>query len=227
MPFDLDIKHETLNYVGKFVRPTFELWGRGGPIIEHLYDALNPFGLSLANFQVTGNGPTVADPVITANIAGVGHLKFSFDKIEFSISRFTTDLFQALPSILQNFSAWISESVPHFGYASHSFSYFAHAFVKDATPEEVLKNMNGRSLSSAGICVGNGAIFNYSLPEKNWEIQFIADKSRQLAGGIFLNLSITINEGEQTFEEILGEGREYLKNVLLELELRLPELDEQ
>lgn len=226
MPFDLDIKHETLNYVGKFARPTFELWGRGGLILENLYNALKPHGVSLSNFQVTGNGPTVADPVITVSIAGVGYLKFSFDKIEFSISNFTTDLFQALPSILQGYTVWISGSVPHFRYASHSFSYYTHAFVKDATPETVLKNMNVRSLSSAGICVGNGAIFNYSLPEKNWEIQFIADKSRQLAGGIFLNLSVTINEGEQTFGEILLEGREYLRNILSELNLRLPELDE-
>ena len=36
MPFELDLRHEALNYVGRYARPTLELWGSGGVIINGL-----------------------------------------------------------------------------------------------------------------------------------------------------------------------------------------------
>jgi hypothetical protein len=226
VPFQLDVRHENLSYVGRFASPPFKLWGAGGIIVKHLLEALAPHGVSLQNFKAPGSNPTVADPVITIDIPNVGYAKFGFDKIEFNITNFTSDFLRAFPVILHNCTSWIGEFESDFRLSSHYFSYFTHAFVKDATAETILKSVNPKGLKSGGISVGNGAIFNYSIPEKSWETQLTVDRSRYLNGAVFVNLSITISDGTPNYDKILSEGRIYLRNVLSDLELFIPELNE-
>ncbi len=125
----------------------------------------------------------------------VGTVKFWFDKIEFSFSNFSQAFFETIPKTMGELTAWIIKAVPDFKFASHSFFYFSHSFVEDSTPQEVLKAVNTRELKSAGISVGSGAIFNYTVPSRNWETQLLIDKSRHLAGGLFISLDVRIHTG--------------------------------
>lgn len=223
MPFELDLQHESLNYTGHYARPTLELWGSGGIIIKGLLGALGSHGVTLQQIQVSGALPNASETVVTAHVPGVGAVKFGFDKIEFNFARFSPAFFEAIPNTANALVAWIVKAVPDFEFASHRFLYFSHSFVKSTTPQEVLKALNVRELKSAGISVGNGAIFNHTLPAKNWETQLLIDKSQHLPGGLFVSLDLTIHTGEIDYGQVMMEGRRYLADALAELNLVIPE----
>lgn len=223
MPFTLDLQYEALNYVGRYGRPTLELWGNGGLIIKGLLDALGPHGVTLQQIQVAGNLANAAETVVTAQLPGIGTVKFGFDKMEVNLANFPQAFIEELPATMNNLVAWVAKAVLDFRFASHSFSYFSHSFVKDSTPQEVLKMLNVRELKSTGISLGNGAIYNYAVPSKKWETQLLIDKSRHLPGGLFVNLEVTINEGEIDYGRLILDGRKYLADALAELELVMPE----
>ncbi len=63
MPFQLDLRHEALNYTGNYARPTLELWGSGGVIIKGLLDALGPHGVTLQQIQVSGTLPNASETI--------------------------------------------------------------------------------------------------------------------------------------------------------------------
>jgi hypothetical protein len=226
MPFELDIRHENLSYVGRFAYPLFELWGSGGVILKGLYGALASYGVTLQNVQVHGNVQSASEPVVTVQVPKFGALKFSFERIEFSFEDFTVEFFESIPALLNAAVLWIVKAVPGFKFVSHQFTYFTHAFVKDSTPEQVLRGVNIRELKSAGISLGNGAIFNFSVPQKNWETQLIMDRSKHLNGALFVSLAVTVRSGEVEYAKLLEEGRAYFRGILSELELSIPEVEE-
>ena len=223
MPFELDVRHENVSYVGKFAYPTFELWGSGGIITKGLYDALAPYGVTLQNLQVSSTIANVAESVVTVYVPSFGSLKFSFEQIEFSFANLTVEFFESIPAILNAATLWITKAVPKFKFASHQFTYFTHAFVKDSTPEQVLQTVNPQKLKSAGISLGNGAIFNSSVPSKNWETQLILDKSKYLTGGLFVSLAVIVRAGDVEYGKLMEDGRAYLRGILSDLDLNIPE----
>lgn len=223
MPFKLDLRHETLNYVGHYARPALELWGAGGLMIKGLLDSLGQHGVTLQQIVVSGSMSNASETVVTAHVPGVGAVKFGLDKLEFNFANFSAPFFEALPQTMVGLVSWIAKAVPNFKFASHRFSYFSHSFVEDSTPQEALKALNVRELKSAGISVGNGAIFNYTVPRKNWEIQLFIDKSQGLVGGLFVSLNLQINTGEIDYFATMMDARSYLADVLGELDLVMPE----
>ena len=223
MPFQLDLRHETLKYTGQYARPTLELWGSGGVIIKGLLDALGPHGVTLQQIEVSGSLPNASETVVTAHVPGIGAVKFGFDKIELNFANFSPEFFEAMPSTMNALVDWIAKAVSDFKFASHHFFYFSHSFVKDATPQEVLKALNVRELRSAGISVGNGAIYNYAVPSKNWDTQLLIDKSQYLAGGLYVSLDVRIHTGEIDYGQVMMNSRKYLADALAELDLVIPE----
>ncbi len=223
MPFELDLQHETLRYTGHYARPTLGLWGSGGVIIKGLLDALGQHGVTLQQIQVSGSLPNASETVVTAHVPRIGTVKFGFDKIKLDFSNFSPAFFEAMPSTITKLVAWIVKAVPDFKFASHRFYYFSHSLVKNATPQEVLKALNVREIKSAGISVGNGAIYNHTVPSRNWETQLLIDKSQQLAGGLYVSLDLVINAGEIDYGQVMVDGRRYLAEALAELDLVIPE----
>jgi hypothetical protein len=223
MPFQLELRHEVLGYTGHYARPALELWGSGGVIIQGMLDALGPHGVRLQHIQVTGSGANASETLVTAQVPSVGTVKFAFDKLEFNFANFTQAFFEAIPKTMDGLVAWMVKAVPDFKFASHKFSYFCHSFVKDSTPQEALRAVNARELKSAGISLGNGAIFNYTVPSKSWQTQLLIDKSHHLVGGLFISLELQIHTGKIDYAQVVLDGRKYLADALAELGLMIPE----
>jgi hypothetical protein len=220
MPFQVEIRHEALNYTGIYVKPALELWGNGGAIIKSLLDNLGPHGTTFQSIQVSNPVPNASDTSVTAQVPqGGGTVKFGFDKLEFKFANFNSQFFEAIPTFMSNLSAWLHKA-PDFKFASHHFTYFVHGFVKDSTPQEALRGLV-KELKSAGISTGNGAIFNQTVPSKSWETQLLVDKSRHLTGGVFISLELLIKKGEIDYAQVVKEGREYLASALSELNLEI------
>ena len=223
MPFELDLQHEVLNYRGTYARPILELWGKGGIIIDGLLNTLSPHNVRLPQIQVSANASTAADVVVVAQVPGAGSVKFSFDKLEFNFTNFSQEFFESIPNTMTSLTKWLRAVAVDFKFSSHNFLYSCHSFVKDSTPQNVLETVNPRELKDGGITVGNGAIFNYRIPSKSWETKLLIDKSEHITGGLFVSFELRINSGEIDYREVMLAGRHYLRGILQELNLSLPE----
>jgi hypothetical protein len=222
MPATLDLRHESLLYTGNFARPTFELWGAGGVVVRHIYEALSPYQVKLQNFQLSAALASAADTILTVNI-GSTVLKFSFEKIEASFAGFSEEEFQRIPKFLQTSTAWLSKVVPDFLFGSHQIQYFSHSFLKGTSVDEFLKARSPKTLKLAGFDLGTGVIFHRSVPEKKWVTQLTLDRSQFMQGALFVGLLIRIETGVIDYESLLAQGREYFQEMIDGLELTLPD----
>jgi hypothetical protein len=222
MPFALDLRHEALNYTGSYAQPALELWGHGGAIIKGLLGALGQHGVTFSQIQASGTSVNASDTVVVAIVPSVGTVTFGFDRLEFKFANFTEDFFSAIPQTMERLVEWLRGSVSDFKFSAHKFSYSSHSFVRDATPQHVLKKLNVQELINAGINVGSGAIFNYTVPSKKWETQLLIDKSKYLAGGLFISLDLVLHSGEIDYSQLISDGRDYLATVLGELGIVVP-----
>ncbi len=219
----LDIRLVGLAYTAKLARPVFELWGRGAQIVGSLYDALSPYGVTPSQIRLNGNLPHVGDPLITVRIFNENStVKFAFDRMEFVFNHFTTEVFNTFPQILQASTAWLAKENPKFKFSTHTFTYFSHAFVQDATTADVLKQINPQKLVSAGDTLGNGITFHNLVPDKGWRTNLTLDLSLQLPGALFIGLSIELDTDKIDYEVFMNEARSYYRTMLAELELQVP-----
>jgi hypothetical protein len=224
MTKELDIRFTNLSYTARYARPTFNLWGKGGKIVEALYDALSPYGAALPTIQAASSLPNASTPLLTIGIGNAGNLKFAYDRLEFTFLNFTGDFFRSLPGLFSGSTKWLRTEVPKFQFASHEFNYFNHSYIKEMTTEEFLASINPRILKSAGLSLGHGTIFHHAKPDRKWATQLILDKSSHLPNALFVGLNITVTQDDLNYENFLIEGRDYLASVLQELNLNLPEL---
>src|ERR1019366_5294600 len=203
MPTELDIRQENLVYTARFAKPVFDLWGKGGQIIQPLYEALSPFGVTLGNIVLHGNVANSAEPVITIWLRGNSTVKFAFDRIDFAINGFTQDFFEMLPQLFGASTGWIKNQLPKFKFGSHSIGYGCHASVKNSTVKEILDRLQPNTLRTAGVSLGAGSIFYNSVTEKNWKTRIWFDQSQALPGALFIGLLIETTTEELDYEAMM------------------------
>jgi hypothetical protein len=223
MPKELDVRLESLGYTARYARPVFKLWGAGGVIVRRLYDALSPYGVTLANIQLIANGANAEQPVLTASIRGNTTVKFGFGHLEFVMNNPDREAFELTPRLFEDSTGWIREEVPDFKFSQHNFGYHCHAFVKGSTTKDVLDGINPHFVKAAGSSLGNGAILHCSLPELNWNTQVWFDHSIPVPGALYIALMIETRTETLDYVKTMQDGRAYFEAVLDELGLRLPE----
>jgi hypothetical protein len=224
MPHELDLKQEFVSYVARYERPVFELWGAGATIAKSMYDAFQPFGVPLSNFQLASVLPNASEPIVTVKLGDVGTCKFAYDRTEAVFANFTEEFFASIPKVLDASTSWLHAVVPTFKISSHSFVWYSHSLLKSGNGMEYLKKLNPNRLSSGGANLGTGLIFNFLVPNSQWKTQLMLDNSAMIPNGLFLNLTINIKADKLNYDKIMLESREYLGSLLQELDLQLPEL---
>ncbi len=226
MPKELDIQQGNLVYTARFARPVFHLWGKGGQIVQPLYEALSPYGVTVGNIVLHANVANSAEPVLTIWVRGNSTVKFAFDRIEFVINGPTQEFFEMLPRLFAASTGWIKNEVPKFKFASHSFGYGCHASVKNSTVKEILDSLHPKTLKTAGVSLGSGSIFYNSVTDKNWKTRLWFDQSQAFPGALFISLLIESTTEEMDYEAMMIDGRDYFRSILAEVNLTLPELSQ-
>jgi hypothetical protein len=224
MPVELDIRQEYLGYTARFLRPAFELWGAGGVVAKAVYDTLSKHDVGPLNVPLNPAASNLSDSVITVSGGEAVTIKFAFDRLDFYFNNFTQQLFESIPTIFEECTAFLRQSNPAFKFGSHDFLYYTHAHVKGSTAQEFLKSLQPISLQMAGVSRGTGMIFNYAVPEKNWITQFIVDRSVQVPEALYVALSIKVAAESCAYASMLGDGRSYLAACLADLGLAMSEV---
>jgi hypothetical protein len=226
MSYELDLQNEQLTYTVQFSRPAFELWAQGAMMLKALYQALAPYGATLANFQLTPLTQSAAEPVCTVRVGQNGLYRLTLEKIELTFSQFSQEFFLGLPRIFSESTRWVREVVPGVTFSSHRFAYGSHSLLKSSTAEEFLRTVNGRPLKSAGTSLGNGVIYNFVVPNHNWVTQFVLDRSVVIKDALYLGFVLILQTDQLNYDSLIAESRYYLSSVLNELGLSLPELSQ-
>jgi len=220
MPVILDLQSESLIYKARFSRPLFEFWGNGGKIISNFYDALEPYNVTLQNFQLSPSMATAADTVLTFQL-GSTVLKFSFVSLEVSFSKFSESEFERIPGFLNAVTRWLKQP-PASGFATHHFSYLSHSFLSGQELEDFLRTVNSVSISNVGVSLPGGAIFHHLLPREKWVTQLLIDRSTVIPGALFIGFIIEIGKPEVDYELLLAQGREFFSSVIGKFGLEIP-----
>ncbi len=223
MAATLDIRHESLAYTARFARPPFALWGAGGRIVGGIYEALTPYNVTLQNIHLSPSVSSPADVIVTVQL-GATVLRFSYEKIEVTFSRFSEEEFRGIPKFLHLSTSWLGKDFP---FASHQSFYYSHSFLREMTVDDFLRTMTTKTVKSAGIDLGSGVIFHRAIPQKSWITQLTVDKSQGIPGALFIGLNVSVTGGTLDYDSLFADGREYFGNALAELGLILPELTEQ
>lgn len=215
-------QHRQISHTARFENPVLELWGTGAKIAKGVYEAFLPFGIPLANYQLSGPAANAADIVITTKLGDVGVYKFAFDRVETTFTNFTEEAFRNIPGLLDASTKWLRVAVPSFKVASHHFMYFNHSLLTEGSATDFLKALNTKSLKSAGQSIGNGAIFNQLRPDLGWQTQLIVDRSATFSEGLFMSLNILVKTDLIDFQKLALDAQKYLNEMLAELGLQLP-----
>ena len=226
MPITLDLRQENLVYIGNFKRPPFELWGGGGGVVRELYDALQPYNVTLQQIQLATALPTAGDTVVTVRI-GQTVLTFSYEKIEVSFTAFSEAEFQGIPKFLKAATGWLAKDSSTQKFKSHDVRYFSHSVLKDVKVDELLTRLNPNSITSEGINVGGGLIFNHVVPRRGWAVSMTIDRSQFIGGALFIGFSIRVENPTIDYESLLVEGREFFAKAIGQFGLVLPEITKE
>lgn len=222
MSIILDLRNESLIYMGLFKRPPFELWGGGGGVVRELYEALQPYNVTLQQIQVAPSLATAGDTILTIRI-GQTVLTFSYEKIEVLFTAFSEAEFQGIPKFLQAATEWLTKDTSSQRFKSHEVRYFSHSVLKDAHVDEFLLKVNSKAITSEGINVGGGLIFNHVLPRKQWIVSLTMDRSQFIKGALFIGLSIHVESPTIDYQSLLIEGREFFMKAVGQFGLVLPD----
>jgi hypothetical protein len=220
MPATLDIRHESLTYTARFARPPLALWGAGGRLIGGFYDALAPYNIALQNIRLSPSVSTPADTIVTIQL-GTTVLKFSHEKVDVVFTGFSEDEFRGIPKFLELSTAWLRKDFP---FSAHEAFYFCHSFLKEASVDEFLRNINPNQIKSGGLDLGSGVVFYRAIPGRAWTTQITIDKSQHFPGGLFIGIKLAIANGTVDYDSLLSDGREYFRSALSDLGLILPDL---
>jgi hypothetical protein len=218
----LDFQHESLSYTASFAVPPFEFWGgTTGGVVKQLYDALAPYKVKLGQIQLNRGMATAGDTIVTVK-TGNTTVNFSCEQLEVVFASFSEAEFQGIPSFLEAATGWIPTAANVARFVAHQFTYHSHSLLKGTTADDFLRNLTKDHAGFGGLNIGGGLILHRVVPDKKWRVELIIDKSKPIAGAIYIGLTVFIDDNKLNYESLLADGRKYFREILEHLGLELP-----
>ena len=164
-----------------------------------------------------------SDPIVTVKIRNTT-LKFSFEQIEVVFAAFTETELQEIPKFLETATSWDRgdcewQSIRVSSVClSFSFSYKG----EHGRRLLFLRNLTKAHASFGGLNIGGGIILHRLVPERKWRVEVVIDKSKPIAGALYIGLTIFVETEFISYEKTLADGRDYFNEILKFLDLELP-----
>lgn len=213
----LSIQRNEANYTGLFAEPPFTLWGEGAKILEGLYRAFRPFGITLADIRSDHGSGSLADEGVSVHVGSQASFRFKLDRIEASINSFTTADLESFADLLSFGEQWLRGAVPGLNFSSHLFSYVCHGAIDGTTSSAFLSQLASPQIHAFGQCRGNGIIWHGDIERQR--VQLALDHSILVPEGLFLQFILVTLDDVVDYAQILRTARERLSLGLGEIGL--------
>lgn len=211
---NLLVEQNQLDYFGAFERPAFTLWGEGRALLEGMYDAFSGPGTTFSDFRVEGLPDDPSTQTVKVHLGLKGTYRFKFDRVEATMTNLSEQGLVEAFSLLQKGEVWLRATVPQFRFTQHLFGYTAHCEIQDGTSESALADLGLVKCEGIGQSRSSGIIFHSEIPEENLTLHLTVDHSLAVHEGLFLSLSIVLNQNEIDYVAFGVRADTYLRRML-------------
>lgn len=218
----LIIERNQASYVAVLSQPVFSLWGKGGVILEGLYNAFRDLGITLADIRAESGTAAPSDEAVAVFFGAQASFRFKFDRLEGNLSNFSDQELVDFAKMLGRGDAWIRSSTS-VTVSSHLFSYSAHARFEETTSEEFLRGLASPQLKSLGESRGTGLIWHGK--QGNTLAHLTVDHSVVIENGLFIQFIVVSFDDRIDHLRAVREGEEQFFSAIRELELIVPGWD--
>jgi hypothetical protein len=215
----LSVQRNEAKYTGLYVEPPFALWGEGARILEGLYRAFRPFGVTLADIRGEHGTGSVADEAVAVYIGGQASFRFTFDRVEASVSNPTDADLDSFADLVSFGETWLRTAAPTLRFSSHLLSYACHGSIEGMTSAAFLSQFATPAIAAFGEGRGNAITWHGKIDQG--QVQLTADHSIAVSNGLFLQFILITLGDVINYKEHFTIARDKFTAGLRELGLEL------
>lgn len=217
----LVVRQNQISYAGLFSRPALSFLGSGGKIIDGLLAAYKDQNVNLGSFRLEQASPDPTAHSVNLAFSPSCVYQFKLDRVESVVSNFRREDYEMFPRILSQGAEWLRSAIPEFSFQSHLFTYFGHNGLSDGTSQDVLAQLPSISIPEIGVSEGNGVIFHWRIPDRDWKAQLLIDHSLSVPGGLFVQF-LLFGVGDQIdYSATATTGRSIMEVALRKIGLEI------
>jgi hypothetical protein len=209
-----------ITYRGYFRSPLFQVWGTGAKLLEALYAAFTPLGVTLSNIASEETAKSPADRAIVVQAGNNCIYNWRMERVELTLRNFTNEDLRALPRLMEANDRWINAMGVEPKYASYQFSYAGHAQIDGATSGQVLARVPHIELGTGLAAVPPGQILHW-VDQAGWQGSLVIDHSQSVAEGLFLLYSGRTSTPGSGYLGVLDHLQRGLGELLARFDVRL------
>jgi hypothetical protein len=209
------------DYRGLFTKPLFSLFGEGRKIVEGLYDTFSPYGVGLADIHNDSISLSPSDQIVAVNFSAGASYKFKFDSIEASVLNFTVQDLSHIQKFLRDGDNWLRSADPGLAFQSHLFATFSHNRLSAGNSQDFLCSLSQANTPDIGVALGNGIIYHWNVPDKEWRVQLTIDHSVNVSEGLFVHFILIAIKHKIDFVEMVEGGVALYKTAMAQIGLEI------
>lgn len=209
------------SYVGTFAKPLLGVWGMGQPVLQAIFDAFSPLGVSLADIRLEEASRSPADQAIVVQFANWATYRWRLERVELTLFNFSEEQLRDLARILHASDLWVKRMAGDFSFSSHQFSYFGHSTIEGMNSREFLARLPHVQLRTSGDDLGAGMIFHWLDETKRLSTSLLVDHSQVVPLGLFTMFSAVLTVSELDYMNVIIELRGGFSDLLAQLGLEV------
>jgi hypothetical protein len=220
--FILKEQRNQIGYTGFYRRPMVEWLGKFVEPTKALLEASLPYGFGLDSLQINTGTQFANQQCVQMYFGLQGNYSCKLDRSEAVFWNLNSDGILRAAEILGGTDAVLRKLSPEWELKSHQFIYSTHNILDEKSVAELLGQFKIPAPKSGGNHTRTAPIFYWEVPDKGWQTQLTVDASQVIPGGVFLSLTLLTEKDRVEFQQILEEGRAYVKSILKELNISFP-----
>ena len=216
-----EIRQEQISLQAHFVKPAFGLLKDVPHLAEHLFEALDSYGIRLADCKMVSTDENFGEVNLQIALRSLATARLFLDHIdltsaylpflnEFRDGSFTTDLLRSI----QDYSPGVS-------YRAFAVTQEIHGSLIGTSLKDFLIRFSAEAPKTLGPSLGSGTVFYFGATENRLTGSLALDFSRIVEGGLFLKVAILFDATQVEPRDLLVIFRAQVSSLVEEIGLDL------
>jgi hypothetical protein len=196
----MHISQDQLDYVGLLTVPMFHLFTGTASVASGLYYAFLGLHSGTESISVDRDQAHLSQMSCAVTLGHQGTWRLSLERIDWTLPY--ASAWELNSAVLARGDAWLRTGVRGALLHSHYFTYTAHLIPQEGTAQEALTALKTPTLHNFGESYGTGAVFHVYFSPLQWTVQITVDHSQQVAGAVFFQMVVAINQDTLNYADI-------------------------
>jgi hypothetical protein len=196
----MEIERDQLDYVGLLAAPAFHLFSSPQTLASGLYYAFLGLHSGTESLSLEGDLKQPLNWSCGITLSTQETYRLSLQRVEWT--RPGAWSWELNAGSLGRGDTWLRTGVSGALLQSHYFTYSAHLRVEEGNAYDVLTALRTPLLPGFVESYATGAVFHVHLSPQQWDVQFTVDYSQWLAGGIFVQMIVVLQQDVIEYSQI-------------------------